>query len=283
MPASVLLDGPIRVIDYRCTAERHERPYVETHSRFTLAYVRRGSFGCQARGRSFELVRGSLLVGRHGDEYTCTHDHADGGDECLAFQLDEACVDDVPGALAAWQTGAAPPLAQTMVVGELAQAAATGHASIALDEAALLLAARYAALASNARPPGSQTATPRDRRRAIETCEWIDAHADEPIDLATLAERARLSTYHFLRVFASVVGVTPHQYVVRSRLRRAAVQLAETSDAITDIALDVGFADVSNFVRTFHRAAGVSPREFRRAARGDRKILQDRLRPRAVR
>jgi AraC-like DNA-binding protein len=46
---------------------------------------------------------------------------------------------------------------------------------------------------------------------------------------------------------------------------------------ITDIALDVGFADLSNFVRSFRRAAGVSPREFRRAACGDRKILQERI------
>ena len=46
---------------------------------------------------------------------------------------------------------------------------------------------------------------------------------------------------------------------------------------ITDIAFDVGFADLSNFVRTFHRAAGVSPRRFRQAAKGDRKILQERL------
>jgi len=46
---------------------------------------------------------------------------------------------------------------------------------------------------------------------------------------------------------------------------------------VTDIALDVGFADLSNFVRTFHRAAGVSPRRFRKAAKGDRRIFQDRL------
>ena len=47
--------------------------------------------------------------------------------------------------------------------------------------------------------------------------------------------------------------------------------------AITDVALDVGFADLSNFIRTFRRAAGVSPGAFRRAARGDRKILQASL------
>jgi AraC family transcriptional regulator len=46
------------------------------------------------------------------------------------------------------------------------------------------------------------------------------------------------------------------------------------------VALDVGFADLSNFVRTFHRAAGVSPRAFRRAARGDREVFRDRMRVR---
>jgi AraC-like DNA-binding protein len=80
-----------------------------------------------------------------------------------------------------------------------------------------------------------------------------------------------------LRVFASVLGLTPHQYLVRSRLRHAARLLADEARSITDVALDVGFGDLSNFVRTFHRAAGVSPGTFRRAARGDRKIFQDRL------
>jgi AraC family transcriptional regulator len=82
---------------------------------------------------------------------------------------------------------------------------------------------------------------------------------------------------HFLRVFSSVLGVTPHQYLIRSRLRHAARALVDDARSIATVAYDVGFGDLSNFVRTFHRAAGVSPRGFRRAAQGDRKILQDRL------
>ena len=54
--------------------------------------------------------------------------------------------------------------------------------------------------------------------------------------------------------------MTPHQYLVRSRLRHAARLLADDERSITDVAYDVGFGDLSNFVRTFHRAAGVSPR-----------------------
>ena len=74
-----------------------------------------------------------------------------------------------------------------------------------------------------------------------------------------------------------MLGVTPHQYLVRSRLRHAARLLTDDARSVTDVAYDVGFADLSNFVRTFHRAAGVSPRKFRQASRGHRKILQERL------
>jgi AraC-like DNA-binding protein len=111
----------------------------------------------------------------------------------------------------------------------------------------------------------------------VESALWIDAHADQALDLQRLAAQCGLSAYHYLRVFAHVLGVTPHQYLVRSRLRSAARMLAEGERSVTEIALDAGFADLSNFVRSFRRAAGVSPREFRRAARGDRKILQERI------
>jgi AraC-like DNA-binding protein len=65
--------------------------------------------------------------------------------------------------------------------------------------------------------------------------------------------------------------------VIRSRLRRAARLLAEDTRPITDVALEVGFGDLSFFVRTFHRAAGVSPRRFREASRGEHALVQARL------
>ena len=106
---------------------------------------------------------------------------------------------------------------------------------------------------------------------------WIDANAHEPIDLESAAREFGLSSFHFLRLFTRVLGVTPHQYLIRSRLRRAARLLADDARSITEIALDVGFADLSNFVRTFHRAAACSPRSFRQAARGNRGVFRDLL------
>ncbi len=241
---------------------------------YSVSYVRKGSFGCKCRGRSFELVTGSVLVGFPGDEYVCTHDHVC-GDECLSFFLQAELVEAIGDRAEAWRVGVAPPLPELMVLGELAQASAEGRSDIALDEVGQIFASRFVdAISGRARKPAKVSM--RDRRRAVETAAWIEANSPAPIDLDAAASQAGISPFHFLRLFANVLGVTPHQYLVRSRLRHAARLLADEDLPVTDIAYDVGFADLSNFVRTFHRAAGVSPRAFREAARGNSKIFQER-------
>jgi AraC family transcriptional regulator len=273
----------LSVVDRRCEAGPADRPFAQQHEDHSLSYVRSGSFGYRARGESFQLVAGSILVGHPGDEYVCTHDHGDAaGDRCLSFHLAPELVETIGARVAVWRVGCLPPLSELMVLGELAQAVAMGRSDLGLDEVGLLLTARFIGVVSSRRRAVC-TVSPRDRRRAVDAALWMNAHAHEPIDLDGAARVAGLSPFHFLRVFARVLGVTPHQYLVRARLRHAARLLADDTHPDTDVALDVGFADLSNFVRTFRRAAGVSPGGFRRAARGDRKILQDRLAARPLR
>src|ERR1700681_1158504 len=265
----------ISVSDFRCTAVPGEKPFVEQYRCHSVSYVRKGSFGCHSRGRFFELVAGSILVGHPGDEYVCTHDHVC-GDECLSFFLSPELVEAIGDRTELWWAGAAPPLPELRVLGELAQAVAAGRSDVGLDEVGHAFASRFVEVVSG-RPQKLAPATARDRRRAVETALWIDAHSHRPIDLEDAAGQADISAFHFLRLFSGVLGVTPHQYLLRSRLRHAARLLADDERPITDVAYDVGFGDLSNFVRTFHRAAGVSPRRFREGSRGMRKIFQERL------
>src|SRR6476620_10829169 len=265
----------ISVTEFRCTAVPGDKPFAEQYAAHSISYVRKGSFGCHCRGGFHELVAGSILVGHPGDEYTCTHDHV-AGDECLSFFLDPELVETVGDRRDVWQIGSVPPLPELMVLGELGQTAADGNSDVGLDEVGHLLASRFVEAVSGRRTT-PLTASPRDRRRAVETALWIDANSHEQINLEDAATQAGISPYHFLRLFSNVVGVTPHQYLVRSRLRHAARRLTDDDSAITEIAYDVGFGDLSNFVRTFHRAAGASPLRFRQASRGDRKIFQERL------
>jgi AraC-like DNA-binding protein len=276
MIATTLLERKsVSVFNFRCTAGPGDKPFAEQHGGHSISYVRKGSFGLRHRGKCSELVVGSVLIGHPGDEYTCTHEHVC-GDECLSFFFAPEVVETIGDSKAPWQIGSAPPLPDIVVLGELAQSAADGSSDIGLDEIGQVLASRLVAQVSG-KPRQSGPDAARDRRRAVETALWIDANSHKPISLEDAATEAGISPFHFLRLFSQALGVTPHQYLVRSRLRHAARRLADDDSAITDIAYDVGFADLSNFVRTFHRAAGVSPLKFRQASRGMRNIFQERL------
>ena len=240
----------LSVYGCRCNLGPADKPFVELHARHSLAFVRRGSFGYRTLGRQHELVAGAVLVGRPGQEYMATHEHHACGDECLSVKLSPEFAESLGADKAAWDIGGVPPLPQLMVLGELAQAAVEGRSDVGLDEVGMLFAARFAGMVSErkrgSRGIGAPEALARDRRRAVESALWMDAHSHEPIDLDTAAQEAGLSSFHFLRLFAKVLGVTPHQYLVRSRLRHAARLLADDARSITDIAFDVGFGDLSN-------------------------------------
>jgi AraC-like DNA-binding protein len=268
-------EGNLRVVEYRCKAALHEKPFGEVHDCHSVSFVRKGSFGYRVRGRSFDLVAGSTLVGRAGDEYQCTHEHVC-GDECLSFRLDGSALDSIGARAGTWRSRAVPPLPQLVVLGELAQAALEGRSDVGVDEAGLAYAARYVAIVTG-EPGRAPAPTARDRRRAVEAALWLDQHAGEAVDLARTARQAGVSAFFFLRSFAGVLGVTPHQCLVRARLRRGARLLLAAAMPVTEVAYAAGFGDLSNFVRSFRRAAGVSPLRFRRAARADRKICQERL------
>ena len=137
------------------------------------------------------------------------------------------------------------------------------HARLRLDLAATdLLGALLRSLAGPAVAPGHPGEP--DAVDAALAC-MRDRLADDALDLATLAGAAALSPFHFARLFRDRVGEPPVRHLRRLRLERAALLLRETDRPVTDIALDAGFASLSNFVTTFRLAYGLSPDRWRRA------------------
>jgi AraC-like DNA-binding protein len=94
---------------------------------------------------------------------------------------------------------------------------------------------------------------------------YLQSNAVQSLRLEDLARMAGLSRYHFLRAFKSVTGVTPHQWILRARLRDAAQRMVTSRASVTEVALEAGFADLSNFIRSFHAEYGVSPLRYRGA------------------
>ena len=146
-----------------------------------------------------------------------------------------------------------------------------GGAEHRLAAQALRLSGRVSSAPSGSPPNADAHVT-----HAVRT---IDRYPAGGWTLSSLADAAGLSRYHFLRTFDRITGVTPHQYVLRARLRDAALRLVRESGSVLDIALDCGFGDISNFNRAFRSEFGVSPRVYRRdtpAPRGSFRDLHDR-------
>jgi AraC family transcriptional regulator len=92
--------------------------------------------------------------------------------------------------------------------------------------------------------------------------DYIFAHLAEPIEVGDLARLAGRSAFHFSRVFARSVGMTPHRYVVHLRLRTALRHIRDGRMSLAEIAADTGFSDQSHLSRWVRRVHGVSPSEL---------------------
>jgi AraC-like DNA-binding protein len=242
---------------------------VEQHDAYSIALVTDGNFQYRTAQGSALMTPGSLLLGNERACFECGHQHSR-GDRCLAFhfapEVFESVVSAVPGAKRlALAAPRLPPVPSVLTVLAAAQALREerGNGTDDFRELALRLAgAVYAALnerrSASRRPP-----TPRDERRIAAALRRIEEQRGARLSLDTLAAEAAVSPFHFLRIFEQVVGVTPGQYMLSTRLRHAAVRLRGCNDTIAAVALDCGFDDLSTFNRQFRRAMGLPPGTYR--------------------
>jgi len=100
--------------------------------------------------------------------------------------------------------------------------------------------------------------------RINKTLDYIDANIENPMTLGELASVANFSKYHFNRIFHSIVGETPFQFIQRVRIERAAMlMLTNRKMTVSEVALRCGFTDLSVFSRNFKASFGLSPTRYR--------------------
>ncbi|MGA2194880.1 MAG: AraC family transcriptional regulator [Bryobacteraceae bacterium] len=103
------------------------------------------------------------------------------------------------------------------------------------------------------------------RERIVRTLVYIQEHLDDALALEQVAAVAAFSSFHFHRIFRGLVGETLKEYVRRLRLERAARNLKQSGEPITEIALQAGFEAHESFTRAFGEMYGVSPSAYRTA------------------
>ncbi len=118
--------------------------------------------------------------------------------------------------------------------------------------------------AGAARIPAQRTATQSELYARVERArQFIHDHRNERIALAQLARQVHLSASHLNRAFRQVHGEPPIRYHRRLRLEAAADQLRRGSATPTELAAQLGYADLPTFTRAFRRVHGAPPSAYR--------------------
>lgn len=103
-------------------------------------------------------------------------------------------------------------------------------------------------------------------RRLIRARDLAHERYGEVVLVSDMAREAGLSRAHFLRSFAELFGVTPHEYLLSVRLEKARVSLARGA-SVTETCMSVGFSSLGSFSRAFSARIGESPRAWQRRVR----------------
>ena len=174
-----------------------------------------GRWGFHGRYRKVEADSSNLVLGRSGETYRCRHHERIPGDRTFSVSFDPELLDD-----ALPETNEVPRTTRIDVL--LASIARDGSDALRFEALVveLLLELR------DVRPRHGYV-SPAQRRAVAAARECLDSAVDRRVTLLDLAAQAHLSPFHLHRLFATVVGVPPHEYLTRARMRHALELLAE--------------------------------------------------------
>jgi AraC-like DNA-binding protein/uncharacterized protein with PQ loop repeat len=272
MTARVLAAGrDWRLAEYVCCAGPGDRPFEERHDAFTVATVVEGTFKYRSETASALLYPGAVLLGNCGTCFECGHDH-ETGDRCIALHVSPEAFAEVASSAAGSERFRFPldmlPASAAITPWLVKFYADRTNVRLARSEpldadvSVLQFLEEMIGLTADAKLSAVQVSA-RDEARLSAIIRYIELNSSEKLDLNQMSTIAGVSKYHFLRTFRRTVGLTPHQFVLGIRLRRAAGHLLTTAAPIAAIAFEAGFGDLSTFNARFRKQFGVSPRGYR--------------------
>jgi AraC-like DNA-binding protein len=276
---TIVRNGPgFALTEFRCRIATPELGAEETADAHQIVFVRSGLFVREtARGRAVADPNHVLFF--NADEPYRVQHPLPGGDVCLALTLPTADLLDILAerdahardrVRAPFPSPHAPCTARAAVLQRRLLSLSKAEAdSLELQEVALDLAAEAVGTARpESAPAPERAATRREHREAVEgVVVLLAARLPEAPTLGELARAVGYSPFHLARLFRRETGLPIHRYLTRLRLRLALERLAEDGAGLTDVALDLGFADHSHFTNAFRREFGAPPAAIRRRVR----------------
>jgi AraC family transcriptional regulator len=237
---------------------------LHSHPRATVAVILRGGFDGTTRGGSHPCPTGSMLTEPAGEDHG--NRFAPAGATVLVVQPDPARAELLEPFAALLDRF---DYQQNGFVGGLARRASNelnaGDAVAPFALEGLIL--ELLATAARVRNPNGSRSGRRPPPWLDEARDLLHARPGENLRVSEVAEVIGVHPVHLTRTFRIHYGVTVGAYLRNLRLEQAARALADSISTIADIAAQAGFYDQSHFTRTFKRKFGLTPQEYRRAAR----------------
>lgn len=228
-----------------------------------IGFVLSGWFDYLAEGQSAFAAPGAVVFGNAGEHFNVRH-HDASGNKRLVVLLKQETLDEIAN-----DAGLDAPRFRSIAMAPGPRATRLYAAMRAIEGAGgdpdCEFELGHAALSAS--PPSGRRlgVSGRDRARVMIAARHIQAHYHQPCGLATLAELAGVNRYQLVHAFSALMGQSPNQHLINTRVRAAAERLRASAASITDIALDVGFNDLSHFYACFKAAFGQTPRQWRGA------------------
>lgn len=266
-----------RVVDYKCHCNVCSVTDPEYNTSFCLSFIRKGFFEYRSFKRNDEVHAGRLLISKPGYEHTTRHiDNQP--DIVTIFDFSrtfyEETILEQYGNKLPWILGnndihslmvSAGPEMEYLHHRILQRLRSGDHTALEIDEMVMALLERTMQLLGSAKVP--ETIADRLKQHHLGTIEaareFILTHFNENISLEQLARHCLVSPFHFSRIFRTITGESPHQYLLSVRLAHAKVLLKTTASSVAAIAYECGFSSPEHFVTSFKKHQKVNPSAFR--------------------
>jgi AraC-like DNA-binding protein len=251
----------------------HRDPDEERFHRPTLIFTTGGAWEIRSAFGRDRIDPSVVVLGDAGRPYRASHDERIPSDRTMFLELSQP--DETASAFGRTtielfaEVFSRQMVARTREVARL-QAALAAHdpddvfGSLRTDVLSIELVLELAGAAPGAKE--ARTLRPDTRERVVRARDYLDEHLSDDVDLRTLAREVALSPFHLARSFAQEVGESPHRYLVRRRLDRAAELLVSTPLTVTQVCDRVGFGSPAHFSQSFRRRFGVPPSVYRTLA-----------------
>jgi AraC-type DNA-binding domain-containing proteins len=294
----LLASDLVEIRDSRCHGETgHGWTVGAVGTSYEVQVIRHGAYARAVHGAVTLVHSGLAVFSNPGDEVCVAHPVA-GGDACSIFRLSSVGLSAIAGHegedhgerpsqfLHADRRIGGPVFLQHQLAVQAARRAATDPLMrlMAEERALAFLRSVIGVGAANDAPvsaSGSREARNRRGREYVMRVRAVIAqHHHEPLTLAAVAMRVGCSPYHLSRIVTAFEGAPIYQLIIRHRLRHGLERVLGTRDALSSIALDIGFASQSHFGDAFRREFGCPPGAARRMSAAGR-FSPRAFRPRA--